>query len=145
MTAVAAIAAAPILAAIAIEDLRHHRVRNHYVLALAAVTATAVLVAALTGDRAAVGRAAIGAALAGAPLAASWITQPARVGGGDVKFAAALGALVGTVNPWLAVAVVGLGLVASLVAALVLGAKRVALAPAMTLAAIVLAAPAMMV
>ena len=139
MSAIATFAAAPILAAIAIEDLRHHRIRNHYVLALAAVTAAVVLVAALDGDGTVIGHAALGAVLGSAPLAAAWILQPGRIGGGDVKLAAALGALVGTASPWLAVAVVGLGLASSLVAAVVVRSERVSLAPALPVAAVLVA------
>lgn len=136
MSAIATVAAAPILAAIAIEDLRHHRIRNHYVLALVAVTVTVVLVAAVGGDGAVIGRAALGTLLGAAPLAAAWLTQPRRAGGGDVKLAAALGALVGTASPWLAVAVVALGLTASLFSAIALRSQRVPLAPALTVAAV---------
>lgn len=139
MTAIATLVAAPILAAIAIDDLRHHRIRNHYVLALTAATATVVLVAALDGDGMVIGRAALGAALGSAPLAAAWITQPGRVGGGDVKLAAALGALVGSANPWLAVAVVAVGLTASLAIAMAVRSQRVPLAPTLTVAAVLLA------
>lgn len=139
MTVIAAVAAAPILAAIAIEDLRHHRIRNHYVLALAAVTATVVLVAALDGDGMVIGRAALGAVLGSAPLAAAWAAQPGRVGGGDVKLAAALGALVGTASPWLAVAVMALGLTAALVAAIAVRSQRAPLAPALIVAAVLVA------
>lgn len=139
MTTIATVAAAPILAAIAIEDIRHHRIRNHYVLTLAAVTATVVLVAAVDGDKTVIGRAALGALLGAAPLAAAWITQPGRAGGGDVKLAAALGALVGTASPWLAVAVVALGLTASLFCAVALRSQRVPLAPALTVAAVLVA------
>jgi leader peptidase (prepilin peptidase) / N-methyltransferase len=139
MTAIATIAAAPILAAIAIEDLRHHRIRNHCVLALAAVTAAVVLVAVIDGDGKVVGRATLGAVLASAPLAAAWITQPGRVGGGDVKLAAALGALVGTASAWLAIAVVALGLTVSLFCAVAFRRQRVPLAPALTAAAVLVA------
>ena len=138
MSVVATIAATPVLAAIAIEDLRHHRIRNRYILALAAVAVTPVLISALNGDRALVGRAALGAVLGSAPLAASWGTRPSDVGGGDVKLAATLGALVGIVSPWLSVAVIGFGLLISAAAAIALRRPRVPLAPAMTLAALVL-------
>lgn len=74
------------------------------------------------------------------PLAAVWVTQPGRIGGGDVKLAAAIGALVGAVNPWMAVAVVGIALAGSLIAALVLRSQRVALAPGMSVATVLVAA-----
>ncbi len=136
MSAIATVAAAPILAVIAIDDLRHHRIRNHYVLALAAITSAVVLAAAVDGDATVVGRAALGAVLGSAPLAAAWIAQPGRVGGGDVKLAATLGALVGTASPWLAVAMVALALTASLVTAIAVRRQRVPLAPALTIAAV---------
>lgn len=136
MSAIATVAAAPILAVIAIDDLRHHRIRNHYVLALAAITTAVVLVAAVDGDATVVGRAALGAVLGSAPLAAAWIAQPGRVGGGDVKLAATLGALVGTASPWLAVAMVPFGLTASLATAIAVRRQRVPLAPALTIAAV---------
>lgn len=86
------------------------------------------------------GRAALGLVLGSAPLAAVWFTQPGQAGGGDVKFSAALGALVGTASPWLAVAVVGVGLTAALVAAVAAHSQRVPLGPAMTAAAVLVAA-----
>ena len=140
MSAVAAIAAAPLLAVMAVEDLRDHRIRNHYLLALAAVVAGSVVIAAAGGESAMAGRAALGAALGSAPLAAVWVTQPGRIGGGDVKLAAAIGALVAAVNPWMAVAVVGIALAGSLIAALVLRSQRVALAPGMSVATVLVAA-----
>lgn len=136
MSAIATVAAAPILAVIAIDDLCHHRIRNHYVLALAAITTAGVLVAAVDGDATVFGRAALGAVLGSAPLAAAWIAQPGRVGGGDVKLAATLGALVGTASPWFAVAMVAFGLTASLVTAIAVRRQRVPLAPALTIAAV---------
>lgn len=137
MTAVAAIAAAPLLAVIAVEDLRHRRIRNRYVLALAAVVVGSVAIATTSGDGAMAGRAAVGAILGSAPLAIVWVTQPGRIGGGDVKLAATLGALVGAVNPLLAVAAVGLGLVGSLGIALATRRQRVPLGPAMVTGAVV--------
>ena len=136
MSAVAAIAAAPLLAVIAVEDLRHHRIRNRHVLALAAVVVASAVIATAGGDSAVAGRAAIGTVLASAPLAAVWVTQPGRIGGGDVKLAATLGALVGAINPWLAVAAVGLGLVGSLGIALATRHKRVPLGPALVTGAV---------
>jgi len=137
MSAVAAIAAAPLLAAIAVEDLRHHRIRNRHVLALAALAAGSVAIAAAGGDSAMAGRAALGALLGAAPLATVWGMQPGRIGGGDVKLAATLGALVGAINPWRAVAAVGLGLVWSLVVARSRRPQRVALGPGMVAATFV--------
>jgi len=137
MSAVAAIAAAPLLAAIAVEDLRHHRIHNRHVLALAAVVVGSAVIAAVGGDSAVAGRAAIGAVLGSTPLAAVWVMRAGHIGGGDIKLAATLGALVGAINPWLAVAVVGLGLVGSLATALAIRRQRVALGPGMVAGAFV--------
>lgn len=142
MSTIAALVATPLLAVIAIDDLRHRRIRNRNVLGLAAVAAAAVVVAAAAGDGAAAGRAALGAVLGCAPLATVWVLQPGRVGGGDVKLGAAVGALIGGARPWLAVAVVGLGLAGSLVIAFAWRELRVAVAPAMTAATVVVAAVA---
>jgi len=137
MSAVAAIAAAPLLAVIAVEDLRHHRIRNRYVLPLAAVVVGWAAIAAIGGDSGIAGRAAMGAVLGSAPLATVWVMQPGRIGGGDVKLAATLGALVGTAHPLLAVAAVGLGLVGSLGIALATRRRRVPLGPALAVGAVV--------
>jgi len=139
VSALAALAATPLLAVIAVDDLRHHRVRNRHVLALAVLAAIALFVVGLGGDGAAAGHAALGAALATAPLAATWVAQPGRIGAGDVKLAFVPGALLGMISPALAVAMVGIGLVVSLVAALVTGRERVPLAPAMTMVFLALA------
>lgn len=137
MTAVTAIAATPLLAVIAVEDLLHHRIRNRHVLALAALAAGSVAIAAAGGDSAMAGRVALCALLGAAPLATVWGMEPGRIGGGDVKLAATLGALVGTINPWCAVAAVGLGLVGSLAIALARRGQRVALGPGMVAATFV--------
>ena len=135
MSAFAALMATPLLAVIALDDLCHRRIRNRYVLGLAAVAAAAVLTASVDGDSAAIARAALGAALAVAPVAAAWLAHPGRIGGGDVKLAATLGALVGGVEAWLGLAVVGIGLTGALVTALLLRRTHVALAPAMAVTA----------
>lgn len=137
MSAVAAIAAAPLLAAIAVDDLRHHRIRNRYVLALVAVIVGSAVITAVGGDSAMSGRAALGAVLGSVPCAAVWVMQPGRIGGGDIKLGATVGALVGAIDPWLAVAAVGLGLVGSLAAALATRRQRVALGPGMVAGAFV--------
>ena len=129
MSAFAALMATPLLAVIAVDDLRHRRIRNRYVLGLAAVAAVALLMASVDGDSAAIARAALGAGLAVAPVAAAWLAQPGRIGGGDVKLAATLGALVGAVEVWLGLAVVGVGRTGALVAALLLRRAHMALAP----------------
>ena len=140
MSAIAVLAAPPVLALIAIDDLRRHRIRNRDLLVLAAEAATVPLVAAIGGHDDVVGRAAFGALLGAAPLATAWIARPGRVGGGDVKLAAVLGALAGVIHPFLAVAVVGVGLATSLAAARALRSQRVALAPALATAFVVLVA-----
>lgn len=117
MTAVVALAAAPLLAVIALRDLRHHRIRNQDLAALAAVTAAALAATAISGGAAVLVRAALGAVLMAVPLLAAWIARPARMGGGDVKLAALLGALLGLLDPRLGVAAVGGALVVALVAA----------------------------
>ena len=132
-----ALVAAPLLAVIALEDLRHHRIRNQYVLALAAAAVCLVAVAVVGGDSAAAGRAALGALLGSAPLATVWVTQPGRIGGGDVKLAATLGALVGTAHPLLAVAAVGLGLVGSLGVTLATRRQTMPLGPGLAAGAVV--------
>lgn len=91
MNAVAVVFGAPVLVAIALEDLRHHRIRNQHVLVLAALTTVVVSIAAFDGDAAAIRRAGLEAVLGSAPLAAAWVTRLSHIGGGDVKLAAVIG------------------------------------------------------
>lgn len=117
MTAIPALAAAPLLALIALSDLRYHRIRNRDIAALAAITAATVLAVAVPVGVGVVGDAVAGAVLAASPLVAAWVVQPGRMGGGDVKLAALVGALLGPLDLWLAVAAVGAALTVTLVAA----------------------------
>lgn len=117
MTAVPVLAAAPLLALIALGDLRHHRIRNRDLAMLTAVTVAGVVAAAVATGVSVVADAAVGAVLAALPLLAAWIVQPASMGGGDVKLAALLGAVLGPLGLWLAVAAVGAALTVTLVAA----------------------------
>ena len=82
--------ATPMLAAIALEDVRHQRIRNRDVLVLA--TFTGVVVAALAMDHggAMITEAIVGAGLAALPLGVAALAQPGRMGGGDVKMVGAL-------------------------------------------------------
>lgn len=105
------------LALIALSDLRHHRIRNRDIAALTVITAATVLAVAVPVGVGLVGDAVVGAALAASPLIAAWVVQPARMGGGDVKLAALLGALLGPLDLWLAIAAVGAALTGTLVAA----------------------------
>lgn len=129
MTAVAL--AAPLLAVIALDDVRHHRIRNRHVAALGLMAIATIALDARSGDQGVVPGAVAGALLAAGPLAAAWTAQPARIGGGDVKLAAVLGALLGALHPWLALTAIGLGLIASLLVTLVTRTSRVALAPSL--------------
>ena len=117
MTAIPALVATPLLAFIALSDLRHHRIRNRDLARLTAVTVAGIVAAAGAAGVSVVTDAAVGAVLAAVPLAAAWIVQPARMGGGDVKLAALLGALLGPLDLRLAVAAVGAALTVTLVAA----------------------------
>lgn len=117
MTAVPALAATPLLALIALGDLRHHRIRSRDLAVLTAVSVVGLGAAAVAAGAGVLADAAVGAVLAALPLAVAWIVQPARMGGGDVKLAALLGALLGPLAFWLAVAAVGVALTVTLVAA----------------------------
>lgn len=116
MTAMPALAATPLLALIALGDLRHHRIRNRDLAMLTAVTVAGIGAAVAVGFGV-LADAAVGAILAAMPLAAAWVVEPARMGGGDVKLAALLGALLGPLDLWLAVVAVGAALTVTLVAA----------------------------
>jgi len=117
MTVVPVVVATPLLALVALGDLRHHRIRNRDLAALTAITAAGIVAGAVAGGASVVVDATVGAVLAAAPLAAAWLAQPARMGGGDVKLAALLGALLGPLEVWLAVAAVGGALTGTLVTA----------------------------
>ncbi|MGH9030835.1 MAG: prepilin peptidase [Acidimicrobiia bacterium] len=117
MTVVPALVATPMLALIAFGDVRHHRIRNRDLAVLTAVTVAGLGAAAAAAGASVVADAAAGAMLAALPLAVAGLVQPARMGGGDVKLAALLGALLGPLDLWLVVATVGAALAVTLVAA----------------------------
>lgn len=136
-------AAVPLLAVVAVDDLRHGRVRNRDVLALTALAGVVVagLAVGRGGDVAV--SAVLGGIVAAAPLAVAALAQPARMGGGDVKLAAVIGTLLGTISPWISLAAVTGALVLTLTVALVRGVSHAPLAPALvvaTVAAFLLAA-----
>lgn len=122
--------AVPFLAVIAVDDCRHQRIRNRDVVILAMVTGLVVVTVAIDRGGGGVLDAVLGAGLASAPLLVAAIVQPARMGGGDVKLAAVIGALLGPVSPWVSLAAVAGALLLTL-AALVLGCvSQAPLAPA---------------
>lgn len=132
----AALTAVPVLVAIAADDVRHHRIRNAHLLVLAALVAVAVAAVATTDGPGVFVRALLGAALASAPYFVSALVQPSGMGGGDVKLAALIGALLGPASPWLSLAAAGCALVLAFVAAVVRQGRHVALAPALVVAAL---------
>jgi leader peptidase (prepilin peptidase) / N-methyltransferase len=132
----ATLTAVPVLVAIAADDLRHHRVRNAHLLVLAALVAVAVAVVAITDGPGVVVRALLGSVLAGAPYFVSALVQPHGMGGGDVKLAALIDALLGSASPWLSMAAAASALVLPFVAAVVRQRRHVALAPALVVAAL---------
>lgn len=123
---ITALAAAPVLVLIALEDVRNHRIRNWHLVVLGAITAMGLGVLAANDGRAVLVRAAIGAVLAALPLVLAALARPSRMGAGDIKLALVLGALLGGVDPLLSVAAVGAALVVTLV---VLGIRRGAHGP----------------
>lgn len=126
---VVAWAAVPLLVLVAVEDFRHWQIRNRHVLLLTVVTALSVAVAYVDGDQAVVLRAVLGAAMAAIPLLAAALAHPGGMGGGDVKLAAAVGALLGPVSPWFSLATIVGALVLALAVAAVRRAARMPLAP----------------
>lgn len=129
-------AAVPLLAIVAVEDLRYRRIRNRHVLSLAVVTAVAVVVLAIDEGGHIVLRAVLGAAVAAVPLLVAAIAEPERMGGGDVKLAAVVGALLGTLNPWASLAAIACALVLALAATTLRAASRVPLAPVLVVTAV---------
>ena len=113
-------AAVPLLVLVAIEDLRRRQIRNRHVLLLSVVAAVSVTAAYVDGDPAVVLRAVLGAVMAAVPLLVAALARPAQMGGGDVKIAAAVGALLGPVSPWFSSAAIA----GALVLALTLAAAR---------------------
>ena len=138
-------AAVPLLVLVAVEDLRYRRIRNRHVLLLTVVAALSVAVAYVDGDRDVALRAVLGVTVAAAPLLVAALARPASIGGGDVKLAAAVGALLGLTSPWLSLAAITGGLVLALAMAAVRHAARMPLAPpfaTMTLCSLLFAAAA---
>lgn len=126
--------AVPLLTVVAVEDLRYRRIRDRHVLLLAAAVAFAVAVRADAGDDGAVLRALLGSAIATLPLLTAALAQPSRMGGGDVKLAAAVGGLLGVVSPWLSLAAIAGALVVALAATVLRAVPTVPLAPALATA-----------
>lgn len=86
-------------------DIRTHRLPNRIVLpALVAVSLLAVLDAAMTGHSAALIRALWGLLILGGFYAVLRVTSRSGMGGGDVKLAALIGAVLGW-HSWTALAV----------------------------------------
>lgn len=140
---VVAWAAVPLLVLVAVEDLRHRRIRDRYVLLLTVAAALSIAVAYVDGDQVVVLPAVLGAAMAAVPLLVAALAQPSRMGGGDVKLAAAVGALLGPVSPWLSLAAIVGALVLALAVAAVRRAARMPLAPplaTMTIVSLLIAA-----
>ena len=87
---------------VAVADLRCRRVPDRWVLCgLVAAAVLAVSMELVGGERPG-GRMLLGAAFAALPLLVVHLARPAGMGFGDVKFAAVVGALLGVVNPQLA-------------------------------------------
>ena len=128
-------AAVPLLAIVAVDDLRHRRIRNRHVLALAAVTAVVVGVLAIEQGADVALWALLGAALAAIPLLIAAVVQPGHLGGGDVKLAAVIGALLGPVSPWLSVVAIAGALLLTLVVMTLRSARPAPLAPALAASA----------
>lgn len=129
-------AAVPLLAVVAVDDLRHRRIRNRHVLALAAVTFVVVGVLAIEQGADVTLWAVLGAALAAVPLLIAAVVQPGHLGGGDVKLAAVIGALLGPVSPWLSLVAITGALVITLVVMTLRTARHAPLAPALAASAV---------
>lgn len=130
-------AAVPLLVLVAVEDFRHRKIRNRHVLLLTVAAALPIAVAWVDGDQVVVLPAVLGAAMAAVPLLVAALAHPGRMGGGDVKLAAAVGALLGPVSPWLSLAAIVGALVVALAVAAVRSAARVPLGPPLAISALV--------
>lgn len=130
-------AAVPLLVLVAVEDFRHWKIRNRHVLLLTVAAALSIAVAWVDGDQVVVLPAVLGAAMAAVPLLVAALAHPGRMGGGDVKLAAAVGALFGPVSPWLSLAAIVGALVVALAVAAVRSAARVPLGPPLAISALV--------
>lgn len=129
-------AAVPLLAVVAVDDLRHRRIHNRDVGALSLVTAVVVAASAIDQGDHVVAWAMLGATLAAVPLLIAAVMEPGRMGGGDVKLAAVIGALLGPVSPWLSLATVAGALVLTLVGMTMRSARDAPLAPALAVSAV---------
>jgi leader peptidase (prepilin peptidase)/N-methyltransferase len=126
-----------LLVLVAVEDFRHWKIRNRHVLLLTVAAALSIAVAWVDGDQVVVLPAVLGAAMAAVPLLVAALAHPGRMGGGDVKLAAAVGALFGPVSPWLSLAAIVGALVVALAVAAVRSAARVPLGPPLAISALV--------
>jgi leader peptidase (prepilin peptidase)/N-methyltransferase len=126
-----------LLVLVAVEDFRHRKIRNRHVLLLTVAAALSIAVAWVDGDQVVVLPAVLGAAMAAVPLLVAALAHPGRMGGGDVKLAAAVGALLGPVSPWLSLAAIVGALVVALAVAAVRSAARVPLGPPLAISALV--------
>jgi leader peptidase (prepilin peptidase)/N-methyltransferase len=115
-------------------DLATRRIPNRHVVVVAAVAIGAGLVAWLAGSSPwpTLG----GVALAGGPVLLFHIASPAGMGFGDVKWAAALGGVVGLVGWSLALLVPLVGALLAVVMAALTRQRHVAFAPALSLGAL---------
>lgn len=129
-------AAVPLLAVVAVDDLRHRRIRNRHVLALAAVTFVVIGALAIEQGADITLGAALGAALAAIPLLIAAVVEPGHLGGGDVKLAAVIGALLGPISPWLSVVAVAGALLITLIVMTLRTARHAPLAPALAASAV---------
>jgi prepilin signal peptidase PulO-like enzyme (type II secretory pathway) len=75
--------------------------------------------------------------MAAVPLLVAALAHPGRMGGGDVKLAAAVGALLGPVSPWLSLAAIVGALVLALAVAAARRAARMPLGPPLATTAMV--------
>lgn len=126
--------AVPVLAAIAVEDIRDHRIRNRHLLVLSLAVSVVVGVGVVGDGVGVLGKAALGACLAAGPLVVAGLAQPNRMGGGDVKLAAVVGVLLGAIQPWFSVAAIGAALFLTLLAAQIRRLSNPPLAPGLATA-----------
>lgn len=126
---ITALAAAPLLVLIALEDVRHRRIRNRHLAVLSGLTAVGLGLVAATDGSGVLVRAALGAVLASLPLLVAALLQPSRMGGGDIKLAVVVGALLGGIHPLLSLAAVGSALAFTLVVLALRSGVRGPLAP----------------
>ena len=99
--------------AVSIVDVRERRIPDRLVVAIAAVAAVAWVLVHVVDGRA-VGGVASGAAIGGVPLLVVHLVQPSGIGFGDVKYGAAMGALVGVLDWRMAAVMLTVGSLAAL-------------------------------